>query len=52
MPMGRTVIASPPASSTTTGRLRTPSVDRIATWGWLMIGAVIRVPNPPEFEIV
>ena len=28
----------PSGSSTTTGFRDTPSVDRIATWGWLMIG--------------
>ncbi len=38
--------------STTTGFLRTPSVDRIATCGWLMTGAVISVPNVPEFDSV
>ena len=29
---------------TATGRMLTPSVDRIATCGWLMIGAVTSVP--------
>ena len=38
--------------SITTGFLCTPSVDRIATCGWLMIGAVISVPNTPEFDSV
>ena len=37
---------------TTTGRRFTPSVERIATWGWLMIGSVIVVPNGPGFVIV
>ena len=34
------------------GRLRMPSVERIATWGWLMIGSVMNVPNGPGFVIV
>ena len=50
--MGRMAIASPAPVSTTAGFLRTPSVERIATCGWLMIGAVISVPKVPEFEIV
>src|SRR5688572_5722206 len=51
-PTGRIAIESPSLVSTTTGFLRTPSVDRIATCGWLMIGAVISVPNEPEFDRV
>ena len=42
----------PSGSSTTTGRRLTPSVDRIATCGWLMIGSVISVPYGPGFVIV
>ena len=45
-------MTSSPPCSTTTGFLRTPSVDRIATCGWLMIGAVMKVPNEPELESV
>src|SRR5690606_20700392 len=52
MPTGRIAIESPSGASITIGFLRTPSVDRIATCGWLMIGAVISVPNEPLFEIV
>src|SRR3954466_5538361 len=37
---------------TTKGRRCTPSVDRIATCGWLMIGNVSAVPNGPGFVIV
>ena len=36
----------------TTGSLRMPSVARIATCGWLMIGSVSAVPNGPMFVIV
>ena len=42
----------PSGSSTTTGRFLTPSVDTIATWGWLMTGAVMSVPNPPGLVMV
>ena len=42
----------PSGAVITTGRRLTPSVDRIATWGWLMIGAVRNVPNGPGFVIV
>ena len=52
MPTGRIAIESPSDVSMTTGFLRTPSVERIATCGWLMIGAVISVPNVPEFDSV
>ena len=53
MPTAWTTIASPPpSSSTATGRRLTPSVDRIATWGWWMIGAEIIVPDGPGFVIV
>ena len=34
------------------GRRFTPSVDRIATCGWLMIGAVRNVPKGPALVIV
>ncbi len=43
---------SPCGVSTTTGRLRMASVDRIATCGTLMIGAVNSVPNAPLLVIV
>ena len=52
MPIGRIATSSPFAPLITTGFLATPSTDRMATCGWLMIGAVIRVPNEPELEIV
>ena len=42
----------PSGRSTTTGRRFTPSVDRIATCGWLMIGNVSSVPNGPGLVIV
>ena len=46
-------MASVPSSAvTTTGRRFTPSVDRMATWGWLMIGAVMNVPKGPGLLIV
>ena len=32
--------------------MRTPSLDRIATWGWLMIGPVTTVPYEPTLVIV
>ena len=41
----------PSGSSTTTGFRATPSVDKIATWGWLMMAPVIRVPNGPALVI-
>jgi hypothetical protein len=44
--------SDPSGSSTTTGRFLLPSVERIATCGWLMIGAVRNVPNGPGFVIV
>src|SRR5690606_40253016 len=52
MPTGRIAIESPSGCSRTTGFFRTPSVDRIATCGWLMIGAVISVTNEPLLLIV
>src|SRR5690606_40123282 len=42
----------PSGSTTTTGRRFTASVDRIATWGWLMIGMVRVVPNGPGLVMV
>ena len=45
-------MASPPSTSITTGFFVTPSIDRIATCGWLITGAVIRVPKVPELEMV
>src|SRR5581483_2380319 len=46
--MDRTAITSPSAgSSTTTARLTTPPVPRIATCGWLMIGVSNRAPRLP-----
>ena len=33
--------SSPSGPVTTQGRFRMPSVERIATWGWLMIGSVM-----------
>ena len=39
----------PSTSVTTTGLRVTPSVERIATWGWLMIGSTRWVPNEPVF---
>ena len=45
-------MASVPSGWTTTvGRRFTPSVDRMATWGWLMIGAVRKVPKGPALVI-
>ncbi len=44
VPTGWMAIESPAGVSTTTGRFLTPSVERMATWGWLMIGAEISVP--------
>ena len=32
--------------------MRTPSVDRIATCGWLITGTVINVPKPPALVMV
>ncbi|MNC87788.1 hypothetical protein D3C83_35450 [compost metagenome] len=52
MPTGRIAMVSPPEPSTTTGRLRMASVDRIATCGGLMMGAVISVPKAPLLVIV
>jgi len=34
------MVSSPSGPVTTTGRFLMPSVDRIATCGWLMIGSV------------
>ena len=46
-------IDSPPSLSViTTGFRDTPSVESIATWGWLMTGATMKVPKGPEFETV
>ena len=42
----------PSGRSTTTGRRLTPSVERMATCGWLMIGSVIVVPNGPGLVMV
>ena len=42
----------PSGSSTTTGRFLTPSVETMATWGWLMTANVIRVPKPPGLVMV
>ena len=42
----------PSGAVITTGRRLIPSVERIATCGWLMIGAVMNVPNGPGFVIV
>ncbi len=45
-------MASDPSGCTTTvGRRFTPSVERMATWGWLMIGAVRNVPKGPALVI-
>ncbi len=44
--------SEPSGSSMTTGRLRTPSVDKIATCGWLITGTVISVPKPPALVMV
>ncbi len=52
MPTGRIAMLSPSGPSITTGRLRMASVDRIATCGGLMIGAVISVPYAPLFVMV
>ena len=46
------IVSSPSGPVTTTGRFLIPSVDRIATCGWLMIGSVMYVPNGPGFVIV
>ena len=53
MPTEWMAIASDPSAAVTTTGLRlTPSVDRIATWGWLMIAPVNRVPKGPGLEMV
>src|SRR5262249_56266022 len=49
-PTCRIAIESSPSGPVTThGRLRMPSVERIPTWGWLMIGSVMNVPHGPGF---
>ena len=35
------------ASPTTVGSFTMASVARMATWGWLTIGALTRAPNEP-----
>ena len=46
-------IESDPSSiSTTTGRFFTDSVDKIATFGWLIIGEVKKELNEPLFDMV
>ena len=53
MPTEWMAMASVPSAPVTTTGLRvTPSVDRIATWGWLMTGITMKVPNGPELEMV
>ena len=53
MPRGCTATTHSPASlRTAVGRMRTPSVERMATWGWLMTGAVTTVPYAPTLVIV
>ena len=42
----------PSGRATTTGRRMMASVERIATCGWLMIGAVSTEPAEPLFEMV
>ena len=42
----------PRSSVIATGRRVMPSVERIATWGWLMIGATNSVPKLPELDSV
>ena len=45
MPVWCTAMRSSPSGpSTATGRLAMPSVESIATCGWLMIGSVMNVP--------
>ena len=44
--------SEPSGSSMATGRLRTPSVERMATCGWLMTGTVMKVPNGPALVMV
>ena len=46
------MLSVPSGSSTTTGFRFTPSVLRIATWGWLITGIVSSVPNGPGLVIV
>src|SRR5215210_3874114 len=51
--MCRIAIESLPSSSvSTTGRLTTASVSRIATWGWLITGVAMIEPYPPGLVIV
>src|SRR5438034_3623920 len=53
MPMVRIAIVSVPSGSVTTlGRFSIAPTPRIATWGWLMIGAPAYDPNTPGFVIV
>ena len=42
----------PSAAVTTTGFRCTPSVERIATWGWLITGNCIMVPYWPGLVMV
>ena len=44
--------SEPSGEVTTTGLRLIPSVERIATWGWAMIGKVKVVPYPPGLVIV
>jgi len=46
------IVSSPSGPVTTTGRFLMPSVDRTATWGWLMIAIVAYVPKGPGFVMV
>ena len=46
------MLSLPSGRSTTTGRRFTPSVERMATCGWLMTGIVSSVPNGPGLVIV
>ena len=38
------MVSDPSGSSTTTGRFLTAVVDRMATWGWLMIELIRSIP--------
>jgi hypothetical protein len=53
MPMVRIAIVSVPSGSVTTlGRFSIAPTPRMATCGWLMIGAPAYDPNTPGFVIV
>ena len=45
-------VSVPSGNVTTVGRFTTVSVERMATFGWLMIGALMYEPNGPGLVIV